>query len=55
MLSRRVERYPFKEEVVCYPGEWTTVERGIQYLRELAMQEMFYSDLENTRVTHRSR
>ncbi|KAK4811151.1 hypothetical protein QYF61_019782 [Mycteria americana] len=33
------ERYPFKEDVVYHPGKWTTMERGIQYLRELAMLE----------------
>ncbi|GAB0180180.1 protein FAM124A [Grus japonensis] len=29
------------------PGKWTTVERGIQYLRELAVWEMVYYDLDS--------
>ncbi|GAB0207120.1 hypothetical protein GRJ2_003177600 [Grus japonensis] len=41
------ERYPFSEDDVCHPGKWTTMERGIQYLRELAMQEMVYYDPDN--------
>ncbi|GAB0209153.1 hypothetical protein GRJ2_003381000 [Grus japonensis] len=35
LLSSVRERYPFSEDV-CHPGKWTTMERGIQYLRELA-------------------
>ncbi|KAK4825487.1 hypothetical protein QYF61_027642 [Mycteria americana] len=30
LLSGVKERYPFKEEIICYPGKWTTMERGIQ-------------------------
>jgi len=33
------ERYPFSEDVVRYPGKWTNMERGIQYLRELSVQD----------------
>ncbi|GAB0209933.1 hypothetical protein GRJ2_003459000 [Grus japonensis] len=44
LLSSVRERYPFSEDVVCRPGKWTTMERGIQYLRELAMREMVYYD-----------
>ncbi|KAK4811353.1 hypothetical protein QYF61_027582 [Mycteria americana] len=36
LLSAMKERYPFKEDVYC-PGKWTTMEKGIQYLRELAV------------------
>jgi len=36
------ERYPFSDDFVCYPGKWTNVERGIQYLRELAVRELVY-------------
>ncbi|KAK4817063.1 hypothetical protein QYF61_027092 [Mycteria americana] len=43
------ERYPFKEDVVYRPGKWTTMERGIQYLRELGMLEVIYGDLDNER------
>ncbi len=41
------ERYPFKEDITYHPGKWTTIERGIQYLRELAVLEAFYSDLDS--------
>ncbi|XP_049650061.1 uncharacterized protein LOC126035473 isoform X1 [Accipiter gentilis] len=41
------ERYPFKDEVTCHQGKWTTMERGVQYLRELAMLEVIYNDPEN--------
>ncbi|PKU31322.1 ubiquitin carboxyl-terminal hydrolase 4 [Limosa lapponica baueri] len=44
------ERYPFSEDVVCHPSKWTTMERGIQYLRELAEQEMIYYDLDNVQL-----
>jgi len=40
LLSGMMERYPFSEDVVCYPGRWTNMERSIQYLRELAVQEL---------------
>ena len=36
------ERYLFKEDQVFNPGQWTTVEKGIQYLRELAVVDMIY-------------
>ncbi|KAK4818601.1 hypothetical protein QYF61_015463 [Mycteria americana] len=47
LLSAIKERYPFKEDVVYHPGKWTTMEKGIQYLRELAMLEVIYGDLDN--------
>ncbi|GAB0206556.1 hypothetical protein GRJ2_003121200 [Grus japonensis] len=50
LLSSVRERYPFSEDVVCRPGKWTTMERGIQYLRELAMWEMVYYDLDNAQL-----
>ncbi|KAK4821074.1 hypothetical protein QYF61_012416 [Mycteria americana] len=31
-------------------GKWTTTERGIQYLRELAMLEVTYDDLDNKQL-----
>ncbi|KAK4810845.1 hypothetical protein QYF61_008817 [Mycteria americana] len=49
LLSAIKERYPFKEDVVYRPGKWTTMERGIQYLRELAMLEVIYGDLDDER------
>ncbi|GAB0208718.1 hypothetical protein GRJ2_003337500 [Grus japonensis] len=44
------ERYPFSEDVICHPGKWTTMEREIQYLRELAVREMVYYDPDNVQV-----
>ncbi|KAK4810980.1 hypothetical protein QYF61_014452 [Mycteria americana] len=49
LLSAMKERYPFKEDVVYRPGKWTTMEKGIQYLRELAVLEVIYGDLDNER------
>jgi len=42
LLSSMRERYPFSDDFVCYPGKWTNMERGIQYLKELALQELVY-------------
>jgi len=42
LLSGMRERYPFSDDFVCYPGKWTNMERGIQYLRELAVRELIY-------------
>ncbi|GAB0202544.1 hypothetical protein GRJ2_002720000 [Grus japonensis] len=50
LLSSMRERYPFSEDVVCRPGKWTTMERGIQYLRELAVREMVYYDPDNAQL-----
>ncbi|GAB0209137.1 hypothetical protein GRJ2_003379400 [Grus japonensis] len=44
LLSSVRERYPFSEDVVCRPGKWTTMERGIQYLRELASAPSSYAN-----------
>ena len=40
-----LERYPFKEDVLFHPGKWTTMEKGIQYLRQLAVLEVVYRPL----------
>ncbi|GAB0208045.1 hypothetical protein GRJ2_003270200 [Grus japonensis] len=50
LLSSVRERYPFREDVICRPGKWTTMERGIQYLRELAVREMVYYDPDNAQL-----
>ncbi|GAB0201537.1 valine--tRNA ligase, mitochondrial [Grus japonensis] len=50
LLSSVRERYPFSEDVLCRPGKWTTMERGIQYLSELAMREMVYYDPDNAQL-----
>ncbi|GAB0189112.1 hypothetical protein GRJ2_001376500 [Grus japonensis] len=50
LLSSVRERYPFSEDVVCWQGQWTTMKRGIQYLRELAVREMVYYDPDNAQL-----
>jgi len=50
LLSGLRERYPFSDDFVCYPGKWTNMERGIQYLRELAVRELVYCDTDNEQV-----
>jgi len=42
LLSGVRETYPFNDNFVFYPGKWTNMERGIQYLRELAVRELVY-------------
>ncbi|KAJ7415834.1 hypothetical protein WISP_75828 [Willisornis vidua] len=37
-------RYPLKEHLMSAPREWNTAEEGIQYLQELPMLEIIYSD-----------
>ncbi|XP_029819365.1 neurofilament heavy polypeptide-like [Manacus vitellinus] len=37
-------KYPFKESLKSSSRRWRTAEEGIQYLRELAMLEIIYSD-----------
>ncbi|TRZ05874.1 hypothetical protein HGM15179_021233 [Zosterops borbonicus] len=44
-------RYPFKEDLVNSPGKWTTADEVIQYLRELAVLKIIYSDLKSNRVS----
>ena len=47
LLSGERERQPFKEDIVYRLGKWMTMEKGIQYLRELAMLEVIYGDLDD--------
>ena len=49
LLTRVKERYPFKEDVTYRLGKWTTMEKGIQYLRESAVLEVIYGDLDDQR------
>jgi len=37
-------RYPSKSDIICRLSKWTTMEKGIKYLRELAVQEIIHSD-----------
>ncbi|PKU27971.1 ubiquitin carboxyl-terminal hydrolase 4 [Limosa lapponica baueri] len=50
LLSGVRERYPFTEDVICQPGKRTNMQRSIQYLRELAVREMIYYDLDNAQL-----
>jgi len=50
LLSGVRERYPFSEDVICHPGKRTNMERGIQYLRELAVRELVYYDPDNVQL-----
>jgi len=50
LLSGVRERYPFIDDFVCCPGKWTNMERGIQYLRELAVWELVYYEPDDEQV-----
>ncbi|XP_049649681.1 uncharacterized protein LOC126035292 [Accipiter gentilis] len=50
LLSSVKERYPFKEDVICQSSKWTTMEKGIQYLRELAVLETIRHDPDNPQL-----
>lgn len=45
LLSTVKERH-----IMCHPGKWATMERGIQYMSELAMLEMIYDDSHNAQL-----
>lgn len=51
LLSSVKARYPFKEDLVNSSEKWTTADEGIQYLRELAVVEVIYSDLDDEEVS----
>ncbi|GAB0209890.1 hypothetical protein GRJ2_003454700 [Grus japonensis] len=51
LLSSVRARYPFKEDLANYQGKWTTTDKGIQYLRELAVLEVIYDDLYNDEIS----
>ena len=36
------ERYPYKDSLKPVMKTWDTIEKGIQYLREIALVEMLY-------------
>ena len=42
MLVAVRERYPFKDSLKPVMKKWDTIEKGIQYLREIAVVEMLY-------------
>ncbi|XP_042655671.1 ubiquitin carboxyl-terminal hydrolase 4 isoform X3 [Tyto alba] len=51
LLSGVKKRYPVREDVTYHPGKWTSMERGIQYLRELAVLEVIYNDLNSEQLS----
>ncbi|KAM9575877.1 uncharacterized protein ACIB01_003549 [Guaruba guarouba] len=42
LLAAVKERYPYEDDVLYHPGKWATIEKGLQYLRELAILEVIY-------------
>jgi len=50
LLSVRA-RYPLKEDLANSPDKWATTDKGIQYLRELSVLEVIYSDLDDDKVS----
>ncbi|XP_071886614.1 uncharacterized protein [Anas platyrhynchos] len=50
ILKAVKERYPHKEDIVYQVGKWTTMDKGLQQLWELAVLEMLYSDLNNAQT-----
>lgn len=40
-------KHPLKEDLANYQGKWTRVENGIQYLRQLVVVGVLYSNLES--------
>ena len=43
MLVAIKERYPFKDDLMPQKKKWTSMEKGIHYLREYAVVEMLHS------------
>ncbi|PKU29392.1 ubiquitin carboxyl-terminal hydrolase 4 [Limosa lapponica baueri] len=44
LVSAIKGRYPFKDDMECHLSKQTTMEKGIKYLTELAVQEWIYGD-----------
>ena len=42
LLAAMKVRFPYKEDCISKLGKWNTMERGIQFLRELAVREIIY-------------
>ena len=45
------DRYHFKEDLANSQSKWTTTEGGIQYLRELVVLEVIYSNLDDNQAS----
>ncbi|XP_071892181.1 uncharacterized protein [Anas platyrhynchos] len=50
LLAAVKERYPHKDDTVYQVSKWTTMDKGLQHLWELAVLEMLYSDLNNAQM-----
>ncbi|PKU34570.1 hypothetical protein llap_15126 [Limosa lapponica baueri] len=46
LLSMR-SRYPYRDDITYHPSKWTTIERSVKNLREIAVREMLFTDLDN--------
>ncbi|XP_074425969.1 uncharacterized protein LOC141736129 isoform X3 [Larus michahellis] len=51
LLLRVRGRYPYRSNIMYRPSKWTTIERGIKNLREIAVWEMTFSDLGNLQTS----
>ncbi|XP_074696053.1 E3 ubiquitin-protein ligase AMFR isoform X3 [Strix aluco] len=51
LLSGVKEGYPFKGNLIYHPNRWTTMEKGIQYLRELAVVEVIKDAVNNKQLS----
>jgi len=50
LLSGVRERYPFSEDIVHDTGKRTNMQRGMQYLRELAVREIVHCGPDNAQL-----
>ena len=45
------ERYPFKADVIYRLGKWAALEKVIEYLREVAVLEVIYGELDDQQLS----
>lgn len=50
LIKCEEERYPYKDDIPCNLGRWTAAEKVTHFLRELAVQEINYFDVDNVLV-----
>ncbi|PKU29135.1 ubiquitin carboxyl-terminal hydrolase 4 [Limosa lapponica baueri] len=50
LLSVR-SRYPYRDDIMYQPPKWTTIERGVKNLREIAVREMIFSNLDDLQTS----
>ncbi|PKU30111.1 ubiquitin carboxyl-terminal hydrolase 4 [Limosa lapponica baueri] len=44
-------RYPSRDDIMYQPSKWTTIERGVKNLREIAVREIIFSDLDDLQTS----